>query len=111
MKDNRKYVIKIIDFCNNIMEYTNGYTFDEFIKDSKTFNACVMCICQIGELSKKFSQEFCEKYNFIDWYSIKGTRNILVHDYDGINNKIVWEIITENIPKLKSELIVILNEL
>lgn len=105
MKDNKLYINKMIIFCNNINEYIEGYSFEEFIKDSKIFNACILCISQIGELSKKLNDEFCVKYSFIDWYSIRGTRNRFVHDYDGINYKILWEIVKFNIPELKENLL------
>lgn len=109
MKDNKFYINKMIEFCDNIIIYTDGYTFEEFIKDSKTFNACILCISQLGELTKKFDEEFFNTYNFVDWHSIKGTRNRFVHDYDGINKKILWEIVTESIPELKENLIKIIK--
>lgn len=111
MKDNKYYINKILGFCDNILEYTENYNFEDFVNDSKTFNACILCICQIGEFSKNFSSEFLKKYSFIDWYSIKGTRNRFIHDYEGINNKILWEIVSESIPKLKLDLTLILKEL
>lgn len=98
-------------FCQEIINYTKGYSFEQFIKDSKTEDACILCICQIGEVAKKLDDDFCKKYNFIDWHSIKGTRNRFIHDYDGINNKILWEIVSDNIPKLKLDLEIILKEI
>lgn len=42
MKDNKMYVEKMIGFCDNIIEYIDGYFFEDFINDSKTFNACIL---------------------------------------------------------------------
>ncbi len=110
MKDNKMYVEKMIGFCDNIIEYIDGYSFEDFINDSKTFNACILCISQIGEISKKLDLEFCDEYNFVDWHSIRGARNRFFHDYDGINKTILWEIVKFSIPNLKNDLNKILNK-
>lgn len=111
MKDNVFYINKMIEFCDNIIEYTKEYDFKEFEADSKTFNACILCISQLGEIAKRLDENFCNKYSFIDWHSIRGTRNRFVHDYDGINKTILWEIVSENIPKLKEDLSLIINKI
>jgi len=60
-----------------------------------------MRLLQIDELSKNLSYEFIENtYSKIPWTSIKGMRNLLVHEYSSLDKELVWETITEDIPVL-----------
>jgi len=61
-----------------------------------------MTLIQIGEAVRKLSPEFTEQHNEIDWISVIGFRNIVVHRYESINYARIWEIITEDVPILKS---------
>ena len=51
-----------------------------------------------------------ERYNNIDWFIIKNLRNKIVHDYEGINLNLIWDIITDDIIQLKMDLEKILKE-
>lgn len=59
----------------------------------------------------RLSEEFIEKYNFVDWYKIKGFRNIVAHNYFGIDAEEVWDIIQNHLPKLKDDLSKIVSEI
>ena len=85
------------------------HSLQEFEKDEKTFDACMMDFIVIGELVWKLSNEFQEKHNYIEWYKIRSFRNFAAHDYFGINPKKVWEIIQNRIPELKNNLQKIIN--
>ena len=63
-----------------------------------------MCIIQIGEFVSGLDDDFVKKYSDIPWRQIKGMRNIYAHDYDIIDNDIIWETITEEIPELREKL-------
>lgn len=67
-------------------------------------------LAQIGEISSHVSEELREQYGDIPWKQIKGMRNLIIHDYDGINMRIVRETVERDIPALKSRLEEILNE-
>lgn len=73
-------------------------------------DATIFAISQIGELVKNISKEFQKKYSKIKWTIIKGLRNRIVHDYEGINLKLIWVIIKKDIPQLKQDLKDLLNE-
>lgn len=55
----------------------------------------------IGEMVAKLSESFKEQYSEIEWYKIKGLRNIAAHDYFGIDAEEVWQIIQNNLPPRK----------
>lgn len=81
----------IIEHCNRVLEKVNGITREEFNNDLDIREIFCFNLFQIGELSKKLSTEFIEKYNGVPWKYIKGMRDKIVHGYDTINLDIVWE--------------------
>lgn len=100
---NKEYIsfIKMIEYIDKAIEYTKGYTFESFCNDNKTSDATVFAISQIGELVKNISKETMSKYNNIEWNMIKGLRNRIVHDYEGISLKSIWYVINNDIIGLK----------
>ena len=108
---NKEYIslIKMIEYIDKTIKYTEGYTFENFCKDDKTVDATVFSISQIGELVKNISKETIEKYPFIEWNMIRGLRNRIVHDYDGISLKSIWYIINEDVIQLKEDIQTILD--
>ena len=95
---------------NVAMEYTKGYTFETFCNDDKTIDATVFAISQIGELVKNISNETMNKYNNIEWNMIKGLRNRIVHDYEGISLKSIWYVVSNDIIELKENIETILEK-
>lgn len=95
---------KMIEYIEKSVKYVEGYTYEEFIKDNKTVDATVFNISQIGELVKNVSNETKNKYTNIEWNMIKGLRNRIIHDYEGINLKSIWYILKNDILELKAEL-------
>ena len=89
---NKEYIsfIKMIEYIDKALKYTKNYSYEQFCKDEKTIDATVFAISQIGELVKNISKETMKKYSNIEWSMIKGLRNRIVHDYDGISLKSIW---------------------
>jgi len=95
----------INDAIDKILEYTLGYSSaDEFNDAYRDFDATMMNFVVIGEMVEKISDDFKRKHSNIDWIKIKGFRNIVAHDYFGIDAEEVWQIIKNKIPSLKSDL-------
>ncbi|MCR5700888.1 MAG: DUF86 domain-containing protein [Lachnospiraceae bacterium] len=67
-------------------------------------DACVFNLSQLGEVSNKIENEFEEKHPEIPWRQIYGLRNRIIHDYEGINRNLIWEIINDDLPDLKKHL-------
>ena len=89
--------------CKEIRSFVErfGNDFNAFTQDRAYFNAVSMCILQIGELSGNLSEEFKkETSKEIPWSTIKGMRNIVAHGYETLDEKIVWETATIDIPLL-----------
>ena len=103
---NKEYIslTKMIEYINKATKYTEKYTFEQFCKDEKTIDATVFAISQIGELVKNISEETKNKYSNIEWNMIKGLRNRIVHDYEGINLNSIWYVLKNDIINLKGDI-------
>lgn len=101
----------IYDAILDIESYTQNVEIDEFLNNSMMRFACVKQIEIIGEASNYVSADFRERFEEIEWREIVSLRNILVHEYFGIVNRIIWGIIQNDIPDLKVKIENILNQL
>ncbi len=108
---NKEYIslVKMVEYIDKAFKYTENYIFEEFCNDDKTVDATVFAISQIGELVKNISEETINKYNSIEWKMIKGLRNRIVHDYEGINLKSIWYILQNDMLDLKKDIQNIIN--
>ena len=95
---------KMIEYIKRAKRYTAGYTYETFTEDEKTIDATVFAISQIGELVRNISKNLIEKYDFIEWNMIKGLRNRIVHDYEGISLKSIWYVINNDLNALEDDI-------
>ena len=109
---NKEYMsfVKMIEYIDKANKYVNGYNFEKFCKDEKTVDATIFAISQIGELVKNISKETMNKYNNIEWNMMKGLRNRIVHDYEGISLKSIWYVVENDLIELKENIQKILDE-
>lgn len=103
-KDYKAYLRHILDSIMLIENYTRNLSFEEFEKDRKTIDAVIRNFEIIGEASSKLPKEFTEKYPEIPWKSIIGLRNVLIHDYFGVDVVAVWENIRQKLPELEQQI-------
>jgi len=94
----------ILICCQKIEKYTKGKDYAEFTKEEIIIDAVVRNLEIIGEATKKIPVSLRKKYNQIEWKKIAGLRDILIHDYFGINYKILWDIVKNKIPLLKEQI-------
>jgi len=94
----------ILDSAHKIIDYIGDISFEEFCADSKTFDAVIRNFEIIGEAAGRLPEDFKQSHTQIDWHRIRGFRNRIVHDYMGIDYKIVWEIKNHFLPNLILEI-------
>ena len=100
----------IIESIDRIIEYTAGFkSADDFNNDHLNFDATMMNFVVIGEMVDKLSEDFKKTNSSVEWIKIKGFRNIVAHDYFGIDAEEVWQLIKNKMPNLKSEINKILD--
>ncbi len=93
------YILHIQSCLNRIDEYTRSGR-DFFLKDYKTQDAVLRNLQTLAESSQKISEDFKSKNPAIPWKKLSGFRNILVHNYLGLNLEKVWDVIEQDIPQL-----------
>jgi hypothetical protein len=103
------FVGDILEHIENIEDYTIGFSKGEFWDDKKTQDAVVRNIEIIGEAVKNIPEGFRKKYSEVEWQKIAGMRDILSHNYLGIDLELVWKSIKDELPKLKREIKFILK--
>jgi uncharacterized protein with HEPN domain len=101
------YLLNILEYSGKIWKYMENITsaeeFYEF-NEQLNLNASLTLLANIGENVSKISEELKQEYQDIEWQSIKDFRNKIVHDYAGIDIDIVFEIITDDLRKLKPKI-------
>ncbi len=101
---------KIRISVEKILTYSRGHDYLSFSKDSMLVEACVFNLSQIGELCHGVSEDYTAAHPEIPWHAMYGLRNRIVHNYEGVNLKLVWEIIAHDLPELKELLEVLLKD-
>ncbi len=94
----------IKESIENIISFTNNLSFEMYCADIKTIHAVQHNFMIIGEAAARIPESFKEGNNQINWRQIKDFRNVIVHDYFGIDNNIVWDIIQLNLSELKAQI-------
>ena len=98
------YVRDILEELHLVIQFTKGMTFDDFLSDIKTQRAIEKCLGNMGEASKRIPDSIRKKYPEIPFKQMSQMREIVVHDYDGINYLIIWETVTKEIPPLEEKM-------
>ena len=101
MKDNRLYLIHISECIERIESYVEGIEKEGFMASSLVQDAVVRNLQIMAESTQRLSDHLKETQPKIDWHKIAGFRNILVHDYLGVDIESIWNIIEREIPALK----------
>ncbi len=105
-------LLNILDSIRRIFDYSKPFsTADDLYSDTKSFDAVMMNFVVIGEMAEKLSSEFKLKTeNQIDWFQIRGFRNIIAHNYFGIDAEEVWQIIKGSLVDLEKNIQLILDK-
>lgn len=92
------YTSKILGYCQNL-------SYEDFCENSMVVEACVFNLSQMGELANKVDKSYAEDHPEIPWRYLYGLRNRIVHDYEGVNLKLIWEIISDDLESLRKTLV------
>ena len=103
-RGDKLYILDILESIDAIEEYLQSHTYDTFIENRMVYAATIRELEIIGEAASKISDGLKEKYPNIDYRTVKDFRNILAHEYFGVDMQIVWMVATQKIPELKIEI-------
>ena len=111
-KRNQKLLLEdILSSAGKIINYTQNLSFEEFVADEKTIDAVIRNFEIIGEAAHHLPDQIKDNYTSVDWFRLRGFRNRIVHDYMGIDYKIVWNIKENYLPQLVEDVKLILEKL
>ena len=106
-----KFLVEdILGSIEKIEEYVGSKDFDKFKENNLIIDGVVRNLQIIGEASKNIPEKIKKKYNGIKWRHIVGLRNRIVHEYFGVDLKIIWVIIKQEIPDFEEQIKTILKE-
>lgn len=111
MKRNMKlYLQDIWESILVIEGYTENVTEDEFYLNRQVQDAVIRRLEIIGEAVKNLDDDFRGKYPQINWKKIAGMRDIIAHEYFGVKPERVWDALKQDLPKLKQQIFIIMEE-
>lgn len=110
MKDNRVYLEHILDCIRRIEEYTESDK-NRFLESTLVQDAVTRNLQTMAESTQRLSDALKSSNPAVDWRAISGFRNILVHDYLGLDLERIWGIVERRLPLLKAEIERMLGEL
>ena len=95
------YLDDLITAIAEAAEFTHGMSYEMFAADKKTVNAVIRCLEVLGEAAKHIPTSFRKKHPDIPWTKMAGMRDVLIHDYMGVDLMTVWKVAQERLPALK----------
>ena len=111
MRDPRVYLEDMLEGIRRIRSYAHGRSFEDFERDELVVDGIVRNLEVLGEAAKQTPDELKKTHPEVDWRKIAGLRDVLIHQYFGIDLVIVWDIVQNKLPALEFEVRRILQEL
>jgi uncharacterized protein with HEPN domain len=108
VKENTLYLLHMLDCATKIEEYTRPGQ-NAFMHSSMTQDAVLRNLEILGEAARRLDEAFRDAHPEIPWRKIAGLRDVLIHNYPGVNLESVWLISQEDVPELRKNLSAILG--
>ncbi len=110
MSNHRLNLAELLEAINKIRIYSSDFdNQDDFYHDSKSFDACMMQFIVIGEIVSRLDEDYKKEHSLIPWQKIKDFRNIIAHDYFGIDADEIWDIIQHKLLPLYDDIAQLLD--
>lgn len=103
-KDSKLYLDDIAEAISKVQRYMRDVSFQQFSKDDQKVDAVIRNLEVIGEAVQRIPEEMRQKHSSIEWKQIAGLRDILIHEYFGIDKEIIWDIVQNKLPSLDASI-------
>ena len=104
-QDIADYFKDILQALDDVAEFTDGMDFEQFSCDKKTVNAVIRSLEVLGEATKHIPAAFRKRHPEIPWSKMAGMRDVLIHDYMGVDHMTVWKVAKERLPEIRPLLV------
>lgn len=103
-------MMHILDSIKDIDDYIKGMSEQQFLETKEKQDSVLMRLAVIGEAAKNFPLSLREKHKTTNWKAVVGLKNIIVHEYFGVDKQVIWQIIKNDLPILKKNVTEMLEE-
>jgi uncharacterized protein with HEPN domain len=103
-RDWRFRVRDILSAVRAIAEYTEGMTYAEFVADGRTMDAVIRNLMTMGESIRWIPEPILDAHPDVPWRLMRSTRNVVVHEYFGVDPSVLWETVRGDLPPLVARL-------
>lgn len=103
-KDYKVFLNHILESIDLIEKYAEGQNKDSFENSIQLQDSIIRRLEIIGEAVKNLPKEFREKHPNISWKKIAGMRDVLIHEYFGVDVGLTWDVVEEELPNLKYDI-------
>jgi uncharacterized protein with HEPN domain len=100
----KERLLHILDSIDSIIDFTQNISYKQYNDDFKLRLALIKLLEIIGEAANGITEETQQRFSEVEWAILKSVRNVLVHEYFGIDYDIIWNAIKDRIPDLKQKI-------
>jgi uncharacterized protein with HEPN domain len=104
VRDWKFRIADILEAVQDSLEITRAMDYETFSRDRRTLKAVLYNLAVIGEAARKVPEEITSKYPAIPWREMGDMRNVVIHEYFGIDVSILWETIKNELPLIENRL-------
>lgn len=108
-KDPKIFIEHIIESIELIETYAQKKTYREFKNSTQLQDSIIRRLEIIGEAIKNIPKKVRQRYPSIPWKKVAGMRDILIHEYFGVDMRLTWEAVKKNLPELKKQILEVKN--
>lgn len=99
-RTSKERIEHVLSAIAQIQSFSKGHHLESFAQDRKTYSACLYEFTIIGEATTKMDRTILDKYDY-PWDKVKSFRNFILHEYEAVDLRVVWDTIIKILPEMK----------